>query len=198
MENTVPKFDYSPKRSILINGEAVLFKLLEKSDEGALKVFFAQVPDPEADTLRDDIQDVDTISRWIEHLDYGKVLPLLALDESRDQVVGVSSLHFLRGIYRHIADVRIFVGKGYRRLGLGSALIKELIEIGNRLQLYFLRAEILAENQLAVKAFRQLGFEVKCNLEDGFMPLKKNETRDVMLMMKRLQVNMEEDFFYVF
>lgn len=198
MENAVPKLDYPPKRSVLINGDVVVFKLLEKSDEAALKAFFAQVPDREADTLRDDVQDPDTITRWVENLDYQRVLPLLSLDESQEHIVGVSSLHLIRGVYRHIADVRIFVGKGYRRLGLGSAMIKELIEIGNRLGLYFLRAEILTENQLAIKAFRQLGFEAKCNLEDGFMALKKNETRDVMLMMKRLQINMEEDFFYVF
>ncbi|MDY6910292.1 MAG: hypothetical protein SWC40_10200 [Thermodesulfobacteriota bacterium] len=59
------------------------------------------------------------------------------------------------------------------------------------------KAEILAENQLAVKAFRQLGFEVKCTLEDYFMTAA-GKTRDVVLMMKRLRFDLVEDFFYVF
>lgn len=198
MENAVSKLEYPPKRSILINGDVVIFKLLEKSDETALKSFFSQVPDHEAEALRDEVRDPNIIAHWIENLDYQRVLPVVSWDESLEQVVGVSSLHLMRGVYRHIADVRILIGKGYRRLGLGSAMIKELIEIGNRVGLYFLRAEILAENQLAVKAFRQLGFESKCNLEDGFMTLQKGETRDVILMTKRLQINLEEDFFYVF
>jgi L-amino acid N-acyltransferase YncA len=198
MHNSVPPLDYPPKLSILINGDAVTFKLLEKGDRPALESFFSQVSEQEAEALRDDVRDPNTIGRWIETLDYNRVLPLVSWNEPLDHIVGVSSLHLTRGVYRHIADVRIFVGKGYRRLGLGSAMIKELIEIGNKIGLYFLRAEVLADNQLAVKAFRQLGFESKCNLEDGFLTLRKGETRDLMLMMKRLQINMEEDFFYVF
>jgi len=198
MENAVPKLNYPPKRSILITGEVVIFKLLEQPDEAALNRFFAHVPDHEAESLRDDVRDPKTVAHWIGSLDYQRVLPLLAWDESMESVAGVSSLHLMRGVYRHMADVRIFVGKGYRRLGLGSAMIKELIEIGNNLGLYFLRAEILVENQLAIKAFRQLGFESKCTVEDGFMTLKQGETRDAMLLMKRLQINLEEDFFYVF
>ena len=198
MENETPKLDYAPKRSILITGDVVNFKLLEKSDGEALSRFFAQVPDHEAESLRDDVRDPATISRWINSLGYLRVLPLLAWDEAMEKVAGVSSLHLLRGVYRHTAEVRIFVGKDYRRLGLGSAMIKELIEIGNRLGLYFLKAEILAEHQLAIKAFRQLGFEAKCTIEDGFMTLGKGETRDAVLLMKRLQINLEEDFFYVF
>lgn len=198
MKDSIQELDYPPKRSILINGDAVLFKLLQKSDGEALKDFFSQVTDNEAETLRDDVKHPDTVARWVANLNYQKVLPLVSWDEAEEGIVGVSSLHLMSGVYRHIADVRILVGKGYRRLGLGSAMIKELIDVGNRLGLYFLRAEILMENQLAVKAFRQLGFESKCNIEDGFMCLNKSKTRDVMLMMKRLQVNLEEDFFYVF
>jgi L-amino acid N-acyltransferase YncA len=198
MHNSVPSLDYPPKRSILINGDAVVFRPLEKVDRTALESFFSQVPEHESETLRDDVRDPNTIGRWIDSLDYKRVLPLVSWNESQDHIVGVSSLHLTRGVYRHIADVRIFVGKGYRRLGLGSAMIKELIEIANKIGLYFLRAEVLADNQLAVRAFRQLGFESKCTLEDGFLSLRKGDTRDVMLMMKRLQINLEEDFFYLF
>ena len=198
MHNLPPSLEYPPKRSILINGDVVILKLLEKADGAALELFFSQVPEHEAETLRDNVHDPDTIGRWTQSLDYQRVLPLVSWDEPLEHIVGVSSLHLTKGVYRHIADVRIFVGKGYRRLGLGSAMIKELIEIGNKIGLYFLRAEVLAENQLAIKAFRQLGFESKCNLEDGFLTLRKGETRDLMLMMKRLHINMEEDFFYLF
>lgn len=198
MKDTIQELDYPPKKSVLINGDAVIFKLLQKADEEALKALFSQVTESEAETLRDDVKHPDTVSRWVANLNYREVLPLVSWDEAEEGIVGISSLHLKQGVYRHIADVRIFVGKGYRRLGLGSAMIKELIDIGNRLGLYFLRAEILMQNQLAVKAFRQLGFESKCNIEDGFMCLDKSKTRDVMLMMKRLQVNLEEDFFYVF
>lgn len=191
------KIEYTPKASILINGEMVTFRLLEAKDESALREFFSQVSDREADTLRHDVRDPATVAFWIESLDYGRSLPLLAIREFTEEIAGISTLHFLRGVRAHIADIRIVVGTHFRKLGLGSAMIKELVEVGSRAGLYFLRAEILAENQLAVKAFRQLGFDSKCTLEDYFLT-RKGDTRDVVLMLKRLRMDMEEDFFYVF
>lgn len=188
---------YAPKTSVLINGEMVTFRLLERSDEEALKEFFRRITEREADTLRDDVRAPDTICNWISTLDYGRALPLVATSEHDHHMAGVGTLHFRTGVHRHMADIRIFVSEPFRKLGLGSAMIKEQIELGRQRGIVFLRAEILAENQLAIRAFRQLGFEVKCTLEEYFMTLK-GDLKDVVLMLKRLQVNMEEDFFYVF
>jgi len=189
--------DYTPKTSILINGEMVCFRPLTVSDELALKCFFTEISEREAETLRDDVRDPETIYRWIQTIDYRSTLPLLVWNEPLDRIVGVGSLHYMSGVHRHIADIRIVVGKSHRKLGLGSAMIKELVELGTQQGLHFLSAEILTDNQLAIKAFRQLGFEAKCTLEEFFLT-RKGEFRDVVLMLKRLRINMEEDFFYVF
>ena len=191
------KLCYDTKRTILISGDMAVLRLLERSDEQALQTFFSQVSAQEAETLRHDVRSPALIERWVETLDYDRVLPLVAWNEAMDQIVGVSTLHRAEGVYRHMADVRVYVGKQYRKLGLGSCLIKELIEIANQLGLFFLRAEILTRNELAIKAFRQMGFEAKCTLEDYFMNAL-GKTFDVMLLMKRLRISMEEDFFYVF
>lgn len=197
MEAFTVELGYAPKTSVLINGDMVTFRLLEAKDEEALKDFFSRVPERESETLRDDVRNPTTIYKWIQSINYKRTLPLVAVTESIGGFAGVSTLHFMKDEHRHVADIRIVVGKDFRKLGLGSAMIKELIEVGNRERIHFLRAEILTENQLAIKAFRQLGFEAKCTLEDYFMT-RKGETRDVLLMLKRLRVDMEEDFFYVF
>jgi L-amino acid N-acyltransferase YncA len=189
--------DYTPRKSILINGGMVIFKLLEKSDEGALKDFFSLLPDHEVDDLREDVRDSSTIGSWIQTIDYSRVLPLVAWEESLRAIVALSSVHFKDGVYRHVAGVRIVVGTAYRKLGLGSAMIKELIELGNQLGLFFLKAEILSEKRLAIKAFRQMGFEYKGTFENYFMN-RKGETRDIVLMVKQLRLSAEEDMFYEF
>lgn len=189
--------DYPPKASILLNGEVVVFKLLEKFEETALRNFFVQLSEGEVDDLRDDVHHPGTISAWIESLDYSVVLPLLAWEESRDSIVAVSSLHFAKGVYRHIADVRIVVGKTHRKLGVGSALIKELIRLGTGLGVHLLRAEVLTENHRAVKAFRQMGFEYKGTFEDYFFT-RKGQTRDIGIMLKYLRENVEDAMFYEF
>ncbi len=197
MKSSSLKSDYVSRQAVLINGDMVLFRLLQKPDEAAVRSFFAQAPDRETETLRDDVRNPEVISSWIAGLDYQRVLPLLAWNEAGENIAGVATLHFMRGVYQHIADIRIFVGTAYRKLGLGSAMIKELIQIANQLELHFLRAEILKQNELAIKAFRQLGFEVKCSLEKYFMT-GNGKTHDVVLLMKRLQAEMEEDLFYLF
>lgn len=197
MEAATVELGYAPKTSILVTGEMVTFRLLEKEDEQALKDFFSKIPERESETLRDDVHDPVTISNWTQTLNYKRTLPLVAVAESNERLAGVATLHFMKGVHRHVADVRIVVGKDFRKQGLGSIMIKELLEVGNRERIHFLRAEILTENQLAIKAFRQLGFEAKCTLEDYFMN-RKGETRDILLMLKRLRVDVEDDFFFVF
>lgn len=196
--NTDPAAEiYESRESVLVNGEMVHFRRMEPSDQEALRLFFAGIPEKEADSLREDVKSPETIANWIRTMDYRHIFPLLATDEASRNIIAVSSLHYQVGVYRHIAEMRIVVGKNYRKLGLGSALVKELVEVGNRSGLHFLKAEVPVENQLAIRAFRQLGFEVKCTLERYFMT-RTGETRDVALMMKRLLVEMEDDFFFVF
>jgi L-amino acid N-acyltransferase YncA len=197
MKNDGQSPPYTPKESILISGETVLFKLLETADEEALLRFFTRIPEHERECLRHDVCDPNTIACWVQTLDYTKVMPVVAFDEAAKEIVGVSSLHRKTGVSSHIAEVRIVVGPSHRKLGLGSSLIKELITIGTQQGLFFLKAEIIADNRLAIKAFRQLGFEFKCLLDDFFMT-RSGQTRDLVLMLKPLRINMEEDFFYVF
>jgi L-amino acid N-acyltransferase YncA len=188
---------YEPRESVLVNGEKVCFRPMDPSHEEGLNTFFGGIPDKEAESLRDNVKSPDTIAAWIRTMDFGRVFPLLATSETSRHIVAASSLHFQGGVYRHIAELRIVVGLQYRKLGLGSALIKELIEVANRSGLHFMKAEIPVENQLAIRAFRQLGFELKCTLERYFMT-RAGDTSDVAFMMKRLLVEMEEDFFYIF
>lgn len=195
-ESTVEE-RYTPRTSILVNGEKVLFRMLEKRDEADLNRFFGQISKQDADKLRHDVRSPEVIAAWIQTLDYQRVLPVIALNEAMDRIVAAASMHLMTGVHRHIAEVRIVVGRDYRKLGLGSALIKELIEAGNRLGIHFLKAEILAESELAIKAFRQLGFETKCTLERYFMN-RDGATRDVVLMFKPLLIQMEEEMFYLF
>lgn len=188
---------YAPRASILINGEKVHFRILEKADEADLKSFFGEITEQEAEKLRHDVRDPAVVTSWVSSLDYQRVLPVISLNEAMDHIIAVATMHFMTGVHRHIAEVRVVVGKDYRQLGLGSAMIKELIDAGNRLGIHFLKAEILAESELAIKAFRQLGFEVKCTLEKYFMN-RRGEMHDVVLMIKRLIVQLEEEMFYLF
>jgi L-amino acid N-acyltransferase YncA len=197
MESVFCNVNYPARERVLTNGETVTFKLLGKSDEVALRSFFMQIPAQEVETLKHNVHDPEIISHWIVGLDYLHVIPIVAWNESSDAIVCVGTLNRMRGPYRHISEIRVVVGQSHRKLGMGSILVKELIGLATEHGLHYLRADILTDNLLAIKAFRQLGFEQKCVLEGCFMT-HKGKTRDVTILLKRLRASMEEDLFYVF
>jgi L-amino acid N-acyltransferase YncA len=87
--------------------------------------------------------------------------------------------------------VRIFLAKEIRRRGVGTRLLQSLIEIARRRSLYLLEAQIVTDQAPVIKAFRNLGFEQKCVLDDYFI-LPDGEPRDVAHLILQLRETGEE------
>jgi RimJ/RimL family protein N-acetyltransferase len=141
---------------------------------------FASVGDDDAEAMRDNVKDPAAIKKWIDELDYGRVIPLVAV--VNDEIVGDATLHLGQGPYRHKGEVRIFLSKPYRQRGLGTAMLKAVIDIAKRLELHLLTVEVLANRTSIIRAFRGLGFQMQATLPDYFI-MPDGETLDVVLMM---------------
>jgi len=167
----------------------VLLRPMVTADEQRLGEFFAAVSDEDLRLFRHRVKDAVLIHDWSEHLDYGKVLPLLALVKER--VVGNVSLHFCDGPKRHVAETRMFLAKDFRRRGLGTKMLRTLIDLARRQGLGILTVEIVADDVNAVKAFESLGFKPQATLEDAFM-FPDGETHDLVLLSIALQSRTDE------
>jgi len=98
------------------------------------------------------------VERWAQQLDYNTVLPILALEG--DRVVGDATLHRERsGWKRHVGTVRIQIAPDFRHRGLGTVMIRELRHLGEKAGLRYLLAEVIEDQQAAVRAFEKMGFE---------------------------------------
>src|SRR5574341_1840298 len=73
------------------DGTRVLLRLLDRSDKNRLQAMFAVVSDEDLKSMRDDVKNPATIQRWIDGLDYGQVIPLVAV--VNDDIVGDATLH---------------------------------------------------------------------------------------------------------
>jgi len=173
----------------LRDGVTVLLRPMTPEDEEGLIELFAPISEEDLRYLRDNVKDPDVIRSWCANLDYARVLPLLAVVKSR--IVGQASLHFRRGPKRHVGEVRIFLAKDFRRRGLGTKMIKSLIELGRRQDLHLLVAEIVADQSNVIKAFQNIGFEMRCTFDDYFM-LPDGDTRDVAVLMYCLRSKVDE------
>lgn len=146
-----------PKQLPVSAGPVVNVRPMVRDDAKALLEFFQRVPDDERYFLKDDVVSEGVIAGWAERLDYDRALPLLALDGERICADGVLIRH--RGDARsHYAEVRIVVDPEYRERGLGSALMRELIDIAWDAELESVQAEfVIGVQDDALRAAQAFG-----------------------------------------
>lgn len=173
----------------LNNGKRVLVRPLLAEDQKRLFDLFAEASEEDTKFLKDQVKKPETVERWIANLDYDRVMPLVAYCD--DRLVGDVALYRGTKTVRHVGEIRIFLAADFRGVGLGSKMLQEVFEISKKINLQFLRAEVILDHVKVVKAFRRLGFDLRCTLDDYFLR-RDGVTHDIALMMKRL--TRPEDF----
>ncbi len=173
----------------LTDGVTVHLRPMVSSDLEQLVGLFGHISREDARYFREDVADQAVIAHWCETLDYARVLPVLAVANGR--AVGDASLHFGKGPSRHLAEVRIFLSRDFRRRGLGSRLIEAIIELARKQDVHILSIQLVADQSTEIKAFQKLGFELCCMLEDYFM-LPEGDTRDLAVLLLHLKPKVDE------
>ncbi len=168
----------------LKDGANILLRPMVPEDEAGLIGMFSVVSDEDMRYLRDDLRNTEVIQHWCRTLEYSKVLPLLAM--LKDRIVGQATLHFRKGPRRHIAEVRIYLAADFRKRGLGTKMIKTLIDLARKQNVQILVAEIVTDQSQVIKAFQNLGFVLMCTYEDFFM-LPDGELRDSVILILHLR-----------
>src|SRR5579859_4458215 len=129
-----------PKTVTIKGSLETTLRPLESSDEKAFHEFFLRVPETERVLFKHRVTEPQVIRDWCQRIDYGKILPLLAIADGR--IVADASLHQqLGGWKRHIGRISIVVHPDYRGRGLARALVRELIDIARDAGLEKLEAE---------------------------------------------------------
>lgn len=173
----------------LKDGVRVLLRPMVREDRQHLFEFFGAVGDDDLRFMRHNVRDNALINQWCDNLDYNQVIPLLAV--VKDRIVGSASLLFSTGPKRHIAEYRMFLAKDFRKRGLGMKMTRSLLEIARKQDIRIVFGEVIAEQTKVVRAFEQLGFKSKAQLEDFFM-LPDGDTCDVALLLINLNSKGDE------
>jgi RimJ/RimL family protein N-acetyltransferase len=168
------------KLKMLPSGKRLLLRPLSKQDKQALVDLFARASDQDLEYFRTDAGDPEVVKSWVDHLNLKNVFPLVAVVDG--EIVGDATLHFGEHFHRHLAWVRIFLDRGYRRQGIGTLMLRSLIEIARRVGLQQLYAEVVLTQPQVVKAFENLGFRHEVTLEDYFIG-DGGETLDMAIMV---------------
>ncbi len=164
----VYKLSGYPKPLQITSGPQITVRPMTRDDGPALLAFFRRVPDDERYFLKDDVASESVIDGWTKHLDYDRALPLLAFDGDRICADAVLIRH--RGDARsHYSEIRVVVDPEYRERGLGTALMKELIDIAWDAELESVQAEFVRDIQEdALEAIKALGGVEVGSLKDAY------------------------------
>ncbi len=173
----------------LPDGLRVCLRPLVPQDKEALVALFKSLSPEDLQYFRSNVADASVVAGWAEGVDYSKVFPLVGV--VGDHLVGNSTLHLGSGFTRHVAEIRVFLMKEFRRRGIGSAMIKAQIEVARKLGLHQLMAEIVESRPQVVHAFEHLGFERQAVLRDLFMT-PDGDTLDLIVMVKYLKRTAED------
>ena len=100
-----------------------------------------------------------------------------------DKIIGDATLHFGERYHRHLAWVRVFLDRAYRRQGIGTQMLRCLTDIARRVGLQQLYAEIVTTQPQIIKAFEDLGFRQEVMLRDYFITSGGETLGMVILVM---------------
>ncbi|MBE3075164.1 MAG: GNAT family N-acetyltransferase, partial [Actinobacteria bacterium] len=168
----------------LRSGATLVFRPMGRDDVDRLWIFFQRVPSEDKMYFRQDVGRREVVQHWADTLDYGLVLPILALEG--DRVVGDATLHRQRtGWKQRVGVVRVQIAIDYRHLGLGTAMVRELRHLGEKAALHFLMAEVIEEQAAAVRAFEKMGF-VSAATYRNFVNDQKGGIHNLVVLLYRM------------
>jgi L-amino acid N-acyltransferase YncA len=174
-----------PTVSLTSDGAQMTIRPMVPEDEDALLDFFRSIPPEDRFYLKEDVTDPRIIARWVQTLDYSRVLPLFAFLDGR--IVGDGTLHHRRaGARQHIGEVRVVVAPAYRNRGVGRGLLHKLIDIAGDKGLKTLMFEVVADTEPAARHTAQvLGFVPVAVLPAHVRDLG-GTSHDLIIMERRL------------
>ncbi|TLV01349.1 GNAT family N-acetyltransferase [Dyadobacter luticola] len=113
--------------------------------------------------------------------------PLLVVEDN-GQVIGWAFLSAVssRCVYGGVAETSIYIHPEFHRLGIGRALLSDLVPLSEKLGFWTLQAQIFPENKASIalherQGFRKVGYREKLGKRDGVW-------RDVILLERRSSV----------
>jgi RimJ/RimL family protein N-acetyltransferase len=161
---------------VMPDGVRVLMRPLEKGDAEQLFDLFSRASREDLERFRSDPTDRHVIEGWVENLDLSKVFPVVVV--ANDRIVGDATIHFGTKFQRHLGWVRLFLDREFRRRGIGTLMIRTLIDVARRVGLHQLHALVPADQPQVIKAFEQQGFKNEFTHQD-YAILHDGRTLDV-------------------
>lgn len=169
-----------PRQTKLANGKTIEFRLMTRSERDKMVEFARSLPRQDHLFLRMDISDPQIVDGWIDGIEAGRTVTVLARDGSH--LAGYASLHHNEVLWtRHVGEIRTMVGSEYRNMRLGVRLVQEIFEIAKEMGLKKITANMTSDQRGARATFERIGFRPEALLAD-YVVDAEGRTHDMLIM----------------
>lgn len=142
------------------DGRPVVLRTPRMSDLDDLLEFINSLVDEGADILFTERTsreaEADWLGKLLAEIEKGGVICVSL--EVNGKVVGNSDVHKGKGRKSHIGTLGIALSQGYRDVGIGTEMMKVLIEESKRAKLKLLRLSVFDSNPKAKHVYEKVGF----------------------------------------
>ena len=149
----------------LKDGTEAIIRDLTMDDLDKSIAFFKALPKEDRIFLRVDVTKPKNVERRIRMMEFGKVIRLVAV--IGDEIVADGALELETEEWEeHIAELRLIVGRGYQRKGLGMIMARELFTIAASKNVEEIVVKFMEPQVAAWKVVEKLGFHKDSILHD--------------------------------
>jgi cytidylate kinase/RimJ/RimL family protein N-acetyltransferase len=164
----------------------VRIRPMTSGDAGALLALFRSLPPEDLLFLRRDVTNPLVVEAWERDVVDGKMLTLLAETDpqsgERPAVVGEASLRRSEVPWTsHVGEVRAIVAPSHRNVGLGFALLREILRAAQDAGIEKVTAETMAEQKNTRRLLSRLGF-IEEGLYAGYARDLAGQYHDLVVM----------------
>ena len=158
----------------------VNFRPMQAEDKELFKSFIRSLPRKDNYYLLVDVHDDQAIDRWMEKIQSGQTIGVIATKDS--DMIGYGNLKINDLPWtRHVGEIRMSVSAPYRSRGVGKALAGQMFSIARAQGLRKVWARMAISQGAAQHMFMKLGFRTEAVLSD-FVKNENGLTEDLVIM----------------
>ena len=154
-----------PRTLQLADGADITLRLLRRVDIVEFLAFTQSLADHDLLFLRTDITDAGIVADWLDNVEAGRIVTIVAERDGR--IFGYGSLHLSNTPWsQHVGELRVLINGELRGQGLGRALTDAIFAQALDRGIQKMVAQMTIDQKGAIATFEELGFRAEALLRD--------------------------------
>jgi len=158
-----------PKRARIKDGRMITIRRPKMSDVKQFTKYINSLVDEDAMIKINERQTLKSETAWLKGVlsDIRKNKKHSLLAECEGELISMVELRKGFGRQSHVASIGMGVKKNYRRLGVATRMMKEILDIGRKdKDVKIIYLDVYAYNRPAIKLYKRLGFKKVAKLKN--------------------------------